>query len=225
MMCFIYKTTNSITGRFYIGKSKTNDPSYLGSGKILRQAINKYGESAFTKEILEECTDDEVDNREKYWINELKSYDRNIGYNIAMGGTGGDTVSHHPDKEAIFEKRGQKIAEWHSTLSSAEKKELGKKISEAKRGKSNGREGYKHSQESIDKIKSNQPPKTEEWAKSHSKAMAKRKGTSLPKKYKRVIVDGVEYGSVKEAIAGLGLKYAKYFHDMRRKGKIQVVYI
>ena len=55
--------------------------------------------------------------------------------------------------------------------------------------------------------------------------MAKRKGTSLTKKYKRVIVDGVEYESVKHAVAGLGLKHAKYFHDMRRTGRIKVEYL
>ena len=185
----------------------------------------EYCKSAFTKEILEECDEDKVNDREKYWINELKSYNRTIGYNIAMGGTGGDTVTHHPNKEAIFEKRGQRVAEWHNTLSSVEKEQLGKKISEAKRGKSNGREGHKHSQESIDKIKNNQPPKTEEWSKSHSTAMANRKGKPLAKKYKRVIVDGVEYESVNHAVRALGLKYTKYFHDMRKKGKITVIYL
>lgn len=110
-------------------------------------------------------------------------------------------------------------------MTEEEKNNHAKKISDAKKGKSNGRTGYKHSQESIDKIKNNQPPKTEYWTKSHADAMAKRRGKSLTKKYKRVIVDGVEYESVKHAVDGLGLKYAKYFHDMRRKGKIKVEYL
>lgn len=224
-MSFIYKTTNTVTGRIYVGKSKLNDPSYLGSGMILKQAISKYGESVFSKEILEECDEADVDAREKYWISELKSYDRRIGYNIALGGAGGDTTSHHPDKTAIIEHRARKVAEWHTTLSPTEKEQLGKKISEAKRGKSNGREGYKHSPQSIDMIRNNQPAKTEEWAKSHAEAMAKRKGVPLTKKYKRVIVDGIEYESVSHAVVGLGLKHAKYFHDMRKQGKITVIYI
>jgi len=39
----IYKTTNLINGKYYIGKDKYNNPSYLGSGFILYQAIKKYG--------------------------------------------------------------------------------------------------------------------------------------------------------------------------------------
>lgn len=224
-MSFIYKTTNTINGKIYIGKSKVNDPNYLGSGMILKQALEKYGPQVFSKVILEECTEEIVDSREIFWIHELNSCDRNIGYNIAKGGTGGDTTTHHPDKELIVGKRKHGLTEWHNSMTEKEKSNQGKKISDAKKGKSNGRKGHKHSSESIDKIKNNQPPKTEEWAKSHANAMEKRRGTSLTKKYKRVIVDGVEYESVKHAIAGLGLKHAKYFHDMRKKGKIKVKYL
>jgi group I intron endonuclease len=224
-MSFIYKTTNTINGKIYIGKSKLNDPAYLGSGMILRQAIQKYGITSFVKEIIEECADEVVNDREKFWIGYYKSFERGVGYNIALGGSGGDTTTHHPDKDVIVEKRKHGLSTWHETMTETQKTEHGNKISAAKKGKSNGREGYKHSSESIDKIKNNQPPKTDEWAKTHAEAMAKRRGTSLTKKYKRVIVDGVEYESVKHAVAGLGLKYAKYFHDMRRSGKIKVEYI
>lgn len=224
-MSFIYKTTNTINGKIYIGKSKLNDPSYLGSGMILRQAIEKYGTDSFIKEILEECTDEVINDREKFWIKQCQSFERGVGYNIALGGAGGDTTSHHPDKDLIVEKRKHGLSNWHETMTENERADHARKISIAKKGKSNGREGHKHSSESIDKIKNNQPPKTDEWAKNHTEAMSKRKGTSLTKKYKRVIVDGVEYESVKHAVAGLGLKYAKYFHDMRRSGKIKVEYI
>lgn len=224
-MSFIYKTTNTINGKIYIGKSLLNDPKYLGSGMILRQAIGKYGISAFTKEILEECTENVVDEREIFWINAMKSYDRTVGYNIALGGAGGDTTSHHPDKKFIVEKRKHGLTEWHSSMTEEEKNNHAKKISDAKKGRSNGRDGYKHAQESIDKIKNNQPPKSKDWAKSHADAMEKRRGIPLTKKYKRVIVDGIEYESVKHAVLGLGLKYAKYFHDLRRQGKIKVEYL
>jgi group I intron endonuclease len=224
-MSIIYKTTNIINGKIYVGKSKYDDPTYLGSGLILRQAIEKYGVNSFQKEILEECPDNIVDEREKFWINELMSFERGVGYNIALGGTGGDTTTYHPLKDVIIEKRTHGITAWHNSLTDDERKLQGEKISQAKKGKSNGREGYTHSTESIAKIKNNQPSKTEEWAKSHAAAMSKRKGTSLTKKYKRVIVDGIEYESVKHAVAGLGLKYAKYFHDLKKKGKIKVEYL
>jgi hypothetical protein len=53
----IYKTTNQITGKWYIGKDANNKNYYLGSGKASHHAIKKYGKEAFTKEILEECSD------------------------------------------------------------------------------------------------------------------------------------------------------------------------
>ncbi len=91
----IYKTTNSINGKFYIGKDSFNDPTYLGSGVILKRSIKKYGIENFRKEILEYCSSREkLDEREVYWIKELKSTDRNVGYNIAIGGTGGDTYTY-----------------------------------------------------------------------------------------------------------------------------------
>ena len=51
----VYKTTNLINGKIYIGKDKHNNPNYLGSGKRLNQAIKKYGRDKFIKEIIEYC--------------------------------------------------------------------------------------------------------------------------------------------------------------------------
>jgi hypothetical protein len=89
----IYKTTNLINNKFYVGKDQHNNPKYLGSGKLLRIAIQKYGKINFEKTILQECkNNDELNKAEIYWINKLKSTDKNIGYNIAKGGMGGKTL-------------------------------------------------------------------------------------------------------------------------------------
>jgi hypothetical protein len=48
----IYKTTNLINNKIYIGKSNTNNSDYLGSGKRLKLAIKKYGKENFKKEML-----------------------------------------------------------------------------------------------------------------------------------------------------------------------------
>jgi hypothetical protein len=53
-MAHIFKTTNLITGRFYIGQSILNRTRYYGSGKILKQSILKYGKYNFKKEIIVE---------------------------------------------------------------------------------------------------------------------------------------------------------------------------
>jgi hypothetical protein len=91
----IYKTTNLINGKFYIGKDSKNNPDYIGSGVILERAIKKHGIHNFKKEILEVCSNDaELNEREIYWIKYYKSTDRKIGYNLTEGGTGGDTFKH-----------------------------------------------------------------------------------------------------------------------------------
>jgi hypothetical protein len=85
----IYKTTNLINGKIYVGKSKDNNPKYLGSGKIIREAISKYGKDNFEKEILEYCeTPYELNTKEREWILKLNTQDNNIGYNITAGGDG-----------------------------------------------------------------------------------------------------------------------------------------
>jgi group I intron endonuclease len=87
----IYKTTNNINGKIYIGQDKNNNPSYYGSGKKLLSAIKKYGKENFTKEILEECVnEDYLNEREIFWISYYNSRDRHIGYNISEGGKEGD---------------------------------------------------------------------------------------------------------------------------------------
>jgi hypothetical protein len=75
----IYKTTNLLNGKIYIGQDTNNNPNYMGSGKIIRDAIKKYGKSSFTKEILEECeTIEHLNEREIYWISLFNSTDNNF---------------------------------------------------------------------------------------------------------------------------------------------------
>ena len=81
----IYMTKNLINGKSYVGQQSTNDEMYLGSGKILKRAIVKYGIENFKKEIIEECsTREELNKREVYWIKKL-----NPEYNLHEGGYGG----------------------------------------------------------------------------------------------------------------------------------------
>lgn len=136
-MPFIYKTTNAVNNKIYIGKANKNDPLYLGSGLKIKSAIKKYGKGNFHKEIIEECESNVIGLREKYWIEFYNSTDDNIGYNISSGGEGGD---HY----------------W-STLTAEERIAHNLKISESKKGKSRG----PHSNETRQKIKLNQPTNPE----------------------------------------------------------------
>jgi group I intron endonuclease len=84
MFGYIYLTTNLVNGRQYIGQHKGDfDPSYLGSGVILRQAVKKYGRENFTVEVIEWCDDWQTLNEaERRYISSMDNL-----YNIHPGGT------------------------------------------------------------------------------------------------------------------------------------------
>lgn len=83
----IYKITNLINNKIYIGKYCGKDINYTGSGVLIKQAIKKYGKQNFKKEILEECkTHEELCEREIYWIDQYWATEKDVGYNIAAGG-------------------------------------------------------------------------------------------------------------------------------------------
>ena len=110
----IYKTTNLINNKIYIGKDKKNNAKYLGSGILLNNAIKKYGRENFKKEIIQECFSlNELNECETFWILKLKSFKREIGYNIALGGEGGDTMSKNPNIAEIGKRHSENMKNWH----------------------------------------------------------------------------------------------------------------
>jgi hypothetical protein len=138
----IYRTTNLINGKWYIGKDEASRNYYLGSGTVLTNAIKKYGKENFKKEILEECTSKEhLSEREKYWILTTNAQNDPMSYNIASGGEGGDWTSYYPQEkvEEIYVKRGNKsdnfagARQWFLTLSDEEKQRHNEYVNKSKR--------------------------------------------------------------------------------------------
>lgn len=88
MKHILYKTTNLVNNKIYIGIHSTNnlDDGYFGSGKLIIRAINKYGKENFIREILQE-----FDTREAALAEEAKIVDgefirRHDNYNCNTGG-------------------------------------------------------------------------------------------------------------------------------------------
>ena len=136
-MFYIYRITNLINGKTYIGQHKYKDlnDDYMGSGVHLKRAQKKYGIENFKKDILVFgiVKKSFIDLLEKEYI---KFY-RSIGkaeYNIADGGEGGSTnKGMHWN---LSEKTKKKLSEAHKGKSHSE--EHIKKISEAHKGKKLG---------------------------------------------------------------------------------------
>ncbi len=140
----IYKTTNKINGKIYIGQDINNNKSYLGSGVYLRNAFKKYGRKNFTKEILQKCnTIEELNEAEIFWIKTLDSTNKNIGYNLALGGFG-----CFGTKRKLTDEIKQKI----STANKGNKSKLGQHISDITKEKiGNANRGRKMSDEFKEK--------------------------------------------------------------------------
>lgn len=90
MYGYIYKTTNVVNDMVYIGQKKSDHflgNQYLGSGKLLKKAVKKYGKQNFIVELLDTATDAmQLDAKEIYWIGKFNSTNKLNGYNISEGG-------------------------------------------------------------------------------------------------------------------------------------------
>lgn len=129
---YIYKIINKINGRWYIGKTIGNNPNYMGSGKLLKQAYKKYGLDSFEKIILEECDSvEELNDREIFWINSTNATSNPMSYNLVEGGTGGDRSKFIPyDKMNFKNNNTQGMYNWWKSLSETDRSNLYKQQSE-----------------------------------------------------------------------------------------------
>ena len=110
-MYYIYRITNKINGKTYIGQhkyKKLND-KYMGSGRLIIKAKKKYGIENFEKEILEfDIPDVDLAND---WEQMYILFERAKGkaeYNIANGGNGIGTVSEETKRKISEALKGRK---------------------------------------------------------------------------------------------------------------------
>lgn len=99
MYYYVYKITNLINNKIYIGAHSTSDlnDNYLGSGKIISRAHKKYGKENFKKEILHYFkSKDEMYKKEREIVNE-DFVKKSNNYNVKLGGEGGWDHCHNQE--------------------------------------------------------------------------------------------------------------------------------
>ena len=122
MRGFIYKITNKVNGKSYIGQTiqSVKERFYQHCATkcsqailnmVIHKAINKYGKSNFTIEVIEEVESTNLNDRERYWIRYYDSY--NNGYNSTEGGQDGIKLFKNLDTESIIReyKSGKSLRE------------------------------------------------------------------------------------------------------------------
>jgi group I intron endonuclease len=189
-MVGIYKISNTISGKFYIGSSfkmakrKCNHFSSLRNNRHgnrhLQNAWNKYGEDTFIWEVLEETTKEVLIQREQFYIDTLKPE-----YNI------------------------RQVAENNSGCKLSEVRKYDYKHTEkTKKQISDKTKGVKKSEET--KINMSKAQKGRIVTEQHRRNMSKAASSRTKQgNCKSITIDGVTYNTHKEAMATLGLtKYA-----------------
>lgn len=151
---YIYKHTNKINNKVYIGQTCTkpeyrwgkNGSRYQNCPKFWN-AIQKYGWDNFSHEILESVSSkEEADSKEKYWIQYYDSLNDERGYNILIGGNSSFLEHHHTEEskkkislgnkgKIVSEESKEKMRQNHADFSGINNPMFGKHHSEETRKK------------------------------------------------------------------------------------------
>lgn len=214
---YIYLIENLINGNKYVGKSSGRSKNYFGSGVALNDAIKKYGRENFKKTILELCSLDDLNKKEKEWIEKLDTY-RGQGYNLTPGGDGWTAGMKHTEStlQKLKQSPSQKgkkrnpetiqkikdsLKKYRDTLSEEQKKQIYGKSGEKLKGrKKQFSEEHKKNLSLGQKGKSKSPRTLEHMLKIAEK-----------KKKKVQMVDSIEnnilqtFNSLKEAQEKTGI--------------------
>ena len=247
----IYKITNTINGKIYIGKDSSNKKNYYGSGKAIKNSIKKYGKENFTKEIIDYAESlDELNNKEKYWIKFYNSTNSLIGYNRSSGGDG-DFIFSNMTNEAKERMKESLRKCWKSKEFSERKKEdtinYFKEPNNRKKQSDTLKKVWANKtdiekKEIVERLKDGSLKRWEKieekekasklWKEKNPmydsdlrKKMSKdRKGSKNPYS-KKCSVDDIVYESISEAMSSLGLTRNQIAYRIRSKNYLTYKYI
>lgn len=116
-MIGIYKIENILNGKFYIGQSRNIAERFIkhkNGHKAERLAklplnveIKKYGVENFKFEVIEECSIDELEEKERYWLYKLDA--KTNGYNQS-------NEPHPMHDEDIAKEHGKILTDWNNKM-------------------------------------------------------------------------------------------------------------
>lgn len=198
-MYTVYKITNTINEKYYIGVHKTLNPndSYMGSGRAIVNAIKKYGKENFKKEILFKFENkNDAYNKEKEILLEL--WNKSETYNMNGGGMGSwehinisnrINPMHNPNVVKKMIETSRKNGSYYTEKKLAQLKQITKLAAESNRGK-------EHSQE----WKQKQSDGLKKWAKERNNEKFKQALRKSRLLYTIKSPDGIIYtpDSIKE---------------------------
>lgn len=168
---YVYKITNLINGKIYIGKHSTDnlDDNYMGSGKLLRLEYSACGRKNFEKTILAYSDDEnELADLERHYITVLNATDPDVGYNRQVNSSRYSFTEEHNQKISKA-KRGTKMSV-----------DARRKMSEAHKGKESWNKGKHWSVETRQKMSESHKGKQIWLGKKHTET-SKRKMSEAAK--------------------------------------------
>lgn len=109
---YIYKITDLVNDKIYIGAraKKEFDANYYGSGVKIKTAVSLFGKDNFKIKLIEWCkTKEELIEKEIYWIKKYNSFDKDIGYNVRVGGISGRAIANlsKEQKQKYYRKQSK----------------------------------------------------------------------------------------------------------------------
>lgn len=128
----IYKVTNLLDGKYYLGMHKTKnlDDGYMGSGKLLKRAISKHGIENFRKDILFILdSEQEMFKKEAEIITEDLIKDP-MCYNLTVGGFGGNRITNSDHK--TWSSEHARYMNQQSVIRYKEDEEFRKRVSDSR---------------------------------------------------------------------------------------------
>lgn len=207
----VYKIENVINHKVYIGQSKNVVSRFkrghllpnVGKETILKRAFQKYGYENFTVEMIKETYD--LDYWEIFLIQIYHATDRRCGYNMTMGGDGGDTFSgrHHSEetkklmslhsasrgKVYTLEQRYAMGSRWRGKHHTEEQK---RRMSESCKGINRGPKSKEHKRKIAETLKGNTP-----WNKGVKMSEEQR---MRQREIKRKVYDGPQGELIKQKL-------------------------